>query len=605
MRTQTCGLLAITIAFGLSACTRTDTPTSNTSEQTQTQNAMSPSQLMDEYFEAFLQLSPGDGINYGDFRFNDRYSRIDEKTMMAKKQLVQKTLSRLQAIDSSHLDEQERISYDWLKFDMETMLQGFNFPNEMIPFNQFYNELNTFAQLGSGTAAQPFASVADYDNFLKKIDGFVANVDNDIHFMQQGMTKGVVLPKILAERMLPQFQAQIVNDADASVFFTPLNNFPDSIPEPERQRLRSEYRATILHKLVPAYRKMHDFVEHEYLPKCRSTTGMADLPDGKAWYAFMIMQNTTISDMSADQIHDLGVHEVERIHQDMAKIQLQLGIKGDLSALFAHMKTDPSMYFTSAQDTLKAYRDIKQRIADKLPALFAVMPKNDYEIREVEAFRAESMSSAEYIPGSPDGSRLGIFYVNTHDLHLQPRYGVTTLSLHEAAPGHHFQISLAMETQGLPKYRQFGGNNAYVEGWALYAESLGYEMGLYEDPIQRYGTLSDELLRAMRLVVDTGLHAQGWTREQAIDYMKANSSVPDTDIVSEVERYMALPGQALSYKLGQIRIRQLRTEAEAALAERFDVKAFHREVLSVGAVPMSVLQSHIHRWMESLKTVQQ
>jgi uncharacterized protein (DUF885 family) len=321
------------------------------------------------------------------------------------------------------------------------------------------------------------------------------------------------------------------------------------------------------------------------------------LPNGAAWYQYLIVKNTTRRDLNAEQIHQIGLHEVARIHAEMQTVRAELHIDGDLSALFAFMKTDPSNYFRDAEQALAAYRDIKQQIDAQLPRFFDVMPRSPYEVRRVEAFREASASSAEYQAGSADGSRPGIFYVNLADIRLQPRYGVTTLSLHEAAPGHHFQVMLAIEAQDLPTYRRYGGNTAYNEGWALYAESLGYEMNLFADPRQRYGNLSDELLRAMRLVVDTGLHAKGWTREQAIAYMSLNSSLSDADIRSEVERYMAIPGQALGYKLGQLKLRALRERAQRQLGARFDLKAFHHELLRIGPVPLEVLQAHIERWL--------
>ncbi len=559
-------------------------------------------QLMDHYLDASLQLQPGSALFFDDSRFNDRYSEYDETTEAAVRQLTRDTLAQLARIDPTTLSDDERISYDYLKFDLNTAQRGEAFPEAEMPINQFYNELNFFAQLGSGESAQPFRNAQDYDNFLRKIDGFVRRCDQLIVWLQKGVKHGVVLPTVLAERVTPQLQAHIVDNATDSLFYKPVAQFPEAIGATDQVRLRKAYVDAITTKIVPSYQKLLDFWRRDYLPHTRASHGYGALPNGQAWYQFQIVRNTTLSDKTAEQIHQIGLDEVARIHADMQKIRAELNIKGDLSALFQFMKTDPSLYFSDAEQALQAYRDIKLKIDAQLPQYFDVTPRSPYEVRRVEAFREASASSAEYQAGSADGSRPGIFYVNLADIKLQPRYGVTTLSLHEAAPGHHFQIMLAIEAKDLPKYRRYGGNTAYNEGWALYAESLGYPMQLFDDPIQRYGNLSDELLRAMRLVVDTGLHAKGWTREQAIAYMSLNSSMPDADIRSEVERYMAIPGQALGYKMGQLQILSLRALAQQQLADRFDLKAFHREVLRIGPVPLDVLRAHVERWIAKQKT---
>jgi uncharacterized protein (DUF885 family) len=375
---------------------------------------------------------------------------------------------------------------------------------------------------------------------------------------------------------------------------------PESFPAADRERLTAAYRAAIVGEVLPAYRRLRDFVRDEYLPRCRDTAGYAALPDGRAWYAHRVKASTT-TDLTPDQIHEIGLREVARIRSDMEAVKAQVGFQGDLAAFFKWLREDPRFYYASADDLLAGFRELQKKVNALLPREFDVFPRADYEVRAVEAFRAKSMAGGEYMPGTPDGKRPGVFYVNTYNLKAQPKYGMETLSLHEASPGHHFQISIAQEVTDLPKFRRFNGYVAYAEGWALYSESIGKELGMFTDPFQYYGRLSDELLRAMRLVVDTGIHAKGWTRDEAIRYMRETSSMAESDVVAEVERYIAVPAQALGYKVGQLAITELRHEAERALGPRFDVKAFHRQVLVDGALPLDVLRTKIREWVAAEK----
>jgi uncharacterized protein (DUF885 family) len=347
---------------------------------------------------------------------------------------------------------------------------------------------------------------------------------------------------------------------------------------------------------MPAYRALRRFVAEDYLPVSRDTVGMAALPDGERWYAYRAARSTS-TDLTPEQIHQIGLDEVARLHGEMRKVQAELGIDGELSALFAHMKARPDAVFASEEELLTAYRDFRAVVDPLLPALFDIQPKADFEIRAVESFRAASASAASYQRPAQDGSRPGIFYVNTFDLSARPRAALESLYLHEAAPGHHFQLALQQELGELPAFRRFGSEIAFSEGWGLYAESLGKELGVYSDPLMYFGALDGELWRAIRLVVDTGIHAKGWTRQQVLDYMYANSPAEPTRAVSEAERFMAIPGQALAYKIGQLKIRELRTRAESTLGERFDVRAFHREVLRDGSLPLDVLEAKIERWI--------
>jgi uncharacterized protein (DUF885 family) len=371
---------------------------------------------------------------------------------------------------------------------------------------------------------------------------------------------------------------------------------PTKIPAADRERLIAAYRATLVQEVLPAYQRLADFIEKDYLPAARTSVGWTDLADGEAWYRWRVREATTM-DMAPEEIHALGLAEVARIRGEMLAVKQKVGFEGDLDAFFKHLEEDPKFYFTNEHDLLEAYRDVKQRIDAMLPKLFSDFPKADYEIRPVEPFRAASAAGASYQSPSADGKRPGIFYINTFNLKAQPRFGIETLSLHEAAPGHHFQIAIQQELSELPRFRRFNNYVSYAEGWALYAESIGKELGLFTDPYQWYGRLSDEMLRAMRLVVDTGLHVKGWTREQSIQYMLDNSSLAESDVTAEVERYIVWPGQALGYKLGQLHISALRAKAQKELGSAFDVRKFHSQVLRDGALPMDVLTAKIERWI--------
>jgi len=388
----------------------------------------------------------------------------------------------------------------------------------------------------------------------------------------------------------------------SSVFYGPLTMLEENeqISAAEKVKITASYTQVIEQVIIPTYKKTLDFVKDEYRQYGRDSVGLSALPKGKAWYEYQIAQNTTLP-LTAEEIHEYGQEEVARILAEMKKVKETVGFKGSLPEFFTFLKEDEQFYFSSEQEVVDAYEGVKAKINNRVGQLFEIFPKADYEVRPVEAFRAASSAGASYQSPAPDGSRPGIFYINTHDLKAQPKFIMETLSIHEAAPGHHFQIAIQQEVEGLAKFRKFGGYTVFAEGWALYAESLGKELGLFTDPYQWYGRLADEQLRAMRLVVDTGLHAMGWTRQQAIDFMAANSSMAASDIESEVERYISIPGQALAYKIGQRAIRDMRTKAEAALGEKFDIRKFHTQILIDGALPMPVLQAKIEQWVKEQK----
>ena len=558
--------------------------------------------LLADYWEETLRRNPVMATSIGDPRYDHLFPNTLTPAWRAESHAAaERWLAALRALDRGQLQGQHRLSYDVLVRDLEEQLAAERFPEHLLPVNQFSSVPAFFAMLASGRSIQPFRTVQDYEAFLQRGDAMAAWMDQAVVNMREGVGRGVVQPRVVMQKVLTQLAAHLKDDPTQTVHWGAVEAMPADLPAADRERLARAYREAISARWVPAYRRLHDFVRDEYLPRCRDTVGWSALPDGGAWYAFHVAASTT-TDLTPDAIHARGLQEVKRIRDAMEAVRVQVGFQGDLQAFFKHLETDERFYFQREEDLLAGYRALQQRINARLPALFDLFPKADYEVRPVEAFRAESAAGASYQSPSADGSRPGIFYVNTFNLKAQPRFIMETLSIHEASPGHHFQVAIAQELEGVPAFRRFGTSyTAYVEGWALYAESLGKELGLFTDPYQWYGRLSDEQLRAMRLVVDTGLHHKGWTRAQAIAFMRENSSMAESDVVAEVERYIAVPGQALGYKVGEFQIRALRTEAERELGARFDVKAFHRQVLADGPLPMEVLATKVREWIRAEK----
>jgi uncharacterized protein (DUF885 family) len=558
-------------------------------------------QLFEDHFEANLELNPTFATFVGDNRYNDRFAVSIAPAERAKaEKLDRDSLARLLAIDPSGLDAGRRLSYQIFRSQRERAIEGLRFPTHLLPFNQFNSTPNSFAQLGSGSGLHPFKTVKDYEDWLKRIDGFVLWVDQAIVNLREGVAQGVVQPRVLMERTLPQLDAQVPATPEESVFWGPIKNLPASFDAATKERLTAAFRGAVTGKLFPAYRKLAAFVRDEYLPKCRDTVGLSALPDGEAWYAYNV-RNITTTALTPAQIHQIGLDEVARIHGEMDRVMKAVNFTGDRAAFFRFVKEDPKFSWPTREDLIQGYYAIKQRADAALPRLFETLPKADYEIRAVEPFREKSAAGGQYQAASPDGTRPGIFYANAYDLKSRPKWAMESLSLHEGNPGHHFQGMVARENQSLPRFRRFGGFTAYSEGWGLYAESLGKELGMYTDPYQEFGMLEAELWRAIRLVVDTGLHSKGWTRQQVLDYMNANSAAGEASKVSEAERFIAIPGQALAYKLGQLKIRELRTRAERKLGKHFDVKKFHTKILEDGALPLDVLETKIDGWLATTR----
>jgi uncharacterized protein (DUF885 family) len=562
-------------------------------------------QLFIDSDEAGLKLSPLEALFRGDMRYADQFGDyITDEFLSASKSNSEADLRRLVGIDRNALGAQDKIAYDVFKYQTEFDLKSYALGIEQIsvrlPIDHF-NGLHTFfPDLQSGQSAAPYKTVQDYENGLSRATGFVAYMDRAIGRMREGIAMGYTQPLVVTQNVIGQLKTMLDLGVDKSPYMLPVQNFPADMADADKARLAAAYRASMETQLLPVYARLKTFMESDYLAASRSgdKPGLISLRDGEKVYSYLIESHTTTS-MTADEIHALGLSEVARITQGMEAIRKQVGFKGNLKQFFAYQRTDPRFKFKTKEALIQGYNDIWTRLKPQVARLFSVQPKAPFEVRPVPEFMEANQAGAYYQSGTPDGSRPGVFYANTYDLPSRTSPGMETLFLHEAVPGHHFQISLAQENESLPPFMRFGGNTAYVEGWALYAESLGEELGLYTDPYQKFGNYDDEMLRAMRLVVDTGLHAKGWSRQQAIQYFMDNSAQSATDAKNEIDRYIAMPGQALAYKVGQIRIRATRTRAEKALGARFDIRAYHDQVLNTGALPLGVLDSKIDAWIAS------
>jgi uncharacterized protein (DUF885 family) len=594
----------------LTACQNQELPNKsknaeeNTKDSTTVNKGLTEKQKLDQlvsnYSEELLTLNPISGTFQSRREFNDKFPLpIGEKNRSIRKEFRERYLAKINNIDINKLDHQSKLTYEIFKNDQEESIEGNKHPFHFLPIDQMNGMHNFFATLGSGQSAQPFNNEEDYRNFIKRSEGFAVWMDSVIPAMRSGIEAKVVLPESIFKKLLPQLKTHIVSNIKDSIFYAPLLKLPEEMSKEEKSKLVSDYERCIEETLIPVYKRVHYFLDTEYKNHVRQSVGLSQLPNGKAWYKYMIKTHTTLP-LTAKEIHKFGLSEVARILAEMKKVKEEVKFSGDMASFFQFLRTDDQFYFEEPAQLIKAYEDTKLRVDATLPQLFEVFPKADYVVKAVPDFQAASSAGAYYQSPAPDGSRPGVFYINTYNMRSQPKFIMETLSIHEAAPGHHFQIAIQQEVEGLPDFRKFGGYTVFNEGWALYAESLGKELGLFTDPYMWYGRLVDEQLRAMRLVVDTGLHAFGWSREKSIDYMLANSSMARSDVEAEVERYIVIPGQALAYKIGQRKIRQLRTKAERILKNDFNVKKFHTQLLTDGSLPMPVLDKKINFWIESL-----
>jgi uncharacterized protein (DUF885 family) len=555
------------------------------------------SQLFDQYWEERMRLFPLEATQNGDNRYNDRLSiDISEPFRDTLRNFYTAYLTRIQQFDRSKLAENDAISYDIFKREMEMQLEGLKLNEHLIPFQQFWGTPLTIGQLGSGESSQPFATAQDYRNWLGRAKAFAVWADTAIANFRKGMAAGYVLPQPLVAKMIPQMQDMANADTAKNVFFGPLRRMPNEVANDSA--LRNEFATTISTQLLPAYKRLGDFLQTEYLPKARTTTGISSAANGTARYNYLVRYWTT-TDKSADEIYNTGLAEVKRIRGEMERIKNQLGFKGDLNAFFVNLRNDPKlMPYKTPEEVLNAFRAIQQKIDPNLKKMFGRTPKTKFEIRQTEAFRAAS-ASAEYQQGTADGKRPGIFYVPILDATtFNVTSGMESLFLHEAIPGHHYQISLQQENESLPKFRRYSWYGAYGEGWALYTESLGKELGLYTDPYQYMGALGDEIHRAIRLVVDVGMHMKGMSREEAIKYMMENEAISEQGATAEIERYMAIPAQALSYKIGALKIRELREKYTKQLGNKFNLADFHDEFLKDGVMPLDIIERKMDAWAD-------
>ncbi|MDA8877931.1 DUF885 domain-containing protein [Flavobacteriaceae bacterium] len=581
-------------------------------EDSKTSAAHSIATIFEEYYQFKDRINPIEATKGGNFQYNDYIANYISDTY--QRDLISEYttfLERLAQIDSTQLSEADLLSMKVMQWDCEVKLEGlqnplvittspiYNLPSfELTPLIQVQSLHLYVAQLGAGGSVHPFKTIKDYEDWLKRLDDYIAFLDTSIVNMKEGMSKNIVLPKVLTEKTIVQLEEFITRPVDSHLFYRPIQQMPEAIAQSDRDRLSELYKNLIESRLRPKYIELKQFLVEEYLPVCRTTSGIGALPNGEETYNYLIKLHTT-TNLTADEIHTLGKREVVRILEEMEEAKNQIGFKGDIKAFFEFIRNSPEqMPFLEPQGVIDNFNQIKERINDKFDKVFELKPKADFVVRRTEAFR-EASASAEYVPGTKDASRPGIFYVPIPNVSKYNKFADEALFLHEAIPGHHYQLSLQQENNTLPEFLHPESLGVFVEGWALYAESLGKELGLYDDPIQYFGMLSMEMHRAIRLVVDTGMHSKGWTREQAIQYSLDHEAESEASIISEIERYMATPGQALSYKMGQITIRALRTQAEDRLGAQFDVRAFHSQVLNSGSLPLVLLERKIENWITS------
>lgn len=553
------------------------------------------------YFDEKNALNPLDATLNGQNKYNDQLVfEMTDSYRKKKKSFFEKYLSELQNVDTLNLSDEEKNSYDIIKWEAEVGIQILNQNANLTPIQQFDGTHLTMGQFASGESAQPFKTEKDYKNFLKRMDLYAVWLDSAMVYMKKGIEQKVVLPKALSEKVLQQFDNMITEKAEDNLFYSTIKSFPASFSDAQKESLKKAYSSTITEKLIPRFQKMSFFIKSEYIPKSRATSGIGALPKGNDLYKAYVKQWTT-TEMTPEEIHALGLKEVARLKSEMEKIKTQVGFKGTIKEFFDHVRNKPELKpFKNPEEVIANFKKYHATIKPNVDKLFSLKPKTPFLIKRTEAFR-EKTASAEYVQGAADGSRPGTFYVPIPDVKNYNYYADEDLFLHEAIPGHHFQISLQQENKALPDFRKFNWFGAYGEGWALYTESLGKELGLYKDPYQYFGMLGSEMHRAIRLVVDTGMHSKGWTREQAIQYSLNNEAESEASIISEIERYMAIPGQALSYKIGQLKIIELRHKAEKELVAKFDIKKYHQIVLESGVMPLALLEKKVNNWIKATK----
>ncbi|WP_339815889.1 DUF885 domain-containing protein [uncultured Imperialibacter sp.] len=577
-----------------------------------------PNPAIDSLFEAYnqfkLRINPIEATKAGESEYNDKVANFIADDYQAD--LIENYTNFLEALsefDSTMVSPSQWMSMQVMAWDCKIKREGltntivtmaspiYNLPNfELMPILQIQSLHLYFSQLAGGQSVQPFNTVKDYDNWLKRIDAYLPFLDTCVVKMREGIATGIVPPKTLIKKTIPQLDGFINDPLSEHLYYAPIRQMPESFSSEEKERLASVYSDAIQNKLKPKYKELQDFLVNSYLSAGMETSGLGALPNGPETYNYLLRLHTT-TNLTADEIHELGKSEVKRILAEMEKAKAATGFEGDMKAFFEHVRTSKSqMPYTEPEQVIASFNTIRTRVEARLVEVFDLKPKATFDVRRTEAFR-EASASAEYVPGSKDATRPGTFYVPIPDVTSYNKFSDEALFLHEAVPGHHYQLSLQQENADLPEFLHPESLGVFVEGWALYAESLGKELGLYEDPYQYFGMLSMEMHRAIRLVVDTGIHAKGWTREQAIQYSLDNEAESEASIIASIERYMATPGQAVSYKIGQLKIQELRKKAEATLGDKFSIREFHNQVLNSGSLPLVLLEKKINGWIEKIR----
>ena len=585
-------LIIIGISAGLASCKKSDSPITR-------ETPLEIDSIAANYYEQYLKLYPLEATAQGDLRYNDQLPiNIDKDFISGEISFYNTVQNQMKKVDYKALSDEDKTTYDVLDYTLKDKIERYAYHPEYIPFTQFGGLPLDFPLLGSGQGSQPFKTEKDYEDWLKRAEKFPVWMDTAIENFREGAANNYVLPKKLVVKMIPQMRAEEITSADfdKNIFYGPVKNFPENFTDAQKEKFTELFKELVSKKIIPVYAKMGDYLEKDYLPKARNSDGINALPKGKEIYAYYVKSWTT-SGKTPEEINKIGLEQVAGIRAEMEKVKQQVQFSGTLDEFIAHVKTDPKAFpYKTSKEILDGFNGILKKIEPKLKTMFTVTLKTPFEIRQTEKFR-EASASAEYVVGTPDGKRPGIFYIPIPDpVKFNVTSGMESLFLHEAIPGHHYQISLQQENTSLPKFMRFGWFGAYGEGWALYCESLGKEFGLYTDPYQKMGSLSDEMLRAVRLVVDTGLHSGTMNREEAIKYFLSNISYDEAAATAEIERYMAMPGQALSYKIGALKIRELRDQYQQELGSKFSLAKFHDEVLNQGCLPLDVLDRKMELW---------
>jgi prolyl oligopeptidase len=550
--------------------------------------------LLDEHWEWRLQSDPIMASTIGDRRFNREWPDRSVDAIERRHRETREFLRRAYAIDRNALTVEDRLNHELFRRLLQNRVDAFLFNGHLLPFSQRGGVQN----LDGTTDRLRLVTVEDYDDWLARLAKIDVVIEQTIERAETGRKSGLMAPRVIMERLPHQIAVQLVEFAVDSPFFEPFADLPETVPAAERERLRAEATRVIENTVLPVYRELDRYFNERYLPATRDSIGLSSLPNGDTWYEFRARLFTTTR-LTPDEIHRIGLDEVKRIRDEMMQIKDEVGFDGTFEEFLDHLRTDPQFYFDNPDDLYREYLATSKRIDPELVTLFGTLPRMPYGVKPIPDAIAPDTTTAYYSRPAADGSRAGIYYVNLYKPEVRPKYEIEVLTVHEAMPGHHLQLALQQELGNVPNFRRFMGFTAFVEGWALYSERLGYDLGLYKDPYSRFGQLTYDMWRAVRLVVDTGMHYKGWTRQQAIDFFKDNAAKTEHDIVNEIDRYILWPGQALAYKIGQLKILQLRSRAEVELGDRFDIRAFHDELLGAGALPLDLLEQRMDRWMTS------